>query len=497
MIYAHRLDDLLGGLDVSGLSTNPEIRNISLDSREVLPGGLFIALKGERIDARVFIPAMLESGACAALVDVDEQVSESSVSNVMQNVIQVKNLRGVLSQIAARFYNHPSDKLKVIGITGTNGKTTISWYLAQVFENVGIPTGMMGTLGAGSVKTANKAGIRLDATGLTTPDAVQVQKHLAQMLEAGLEVVCMEVSSHGLELGRVNEVKFDTVVFSNISQDHLDFHQTMAQYAASKMRLFEGGDFARAVINEDDDLGREIAKKLGVKSYTYGIDSGKLRAFDITLAPHGLEFTIAVSGESMSFNTSLIGQFNVYNMLAVLGTGLVLGYALETLAEALELCESVPGRMERIDEQPAQPVVVVDYAHTPDALEKALTACRGHCRGSLAVVFGCGGDRDKSKRPEMGRIAQRLADEVFITDDNPREEQPAAIITDIKRGMTEPAWVLHDRAQAIFAAISQAQAEDWVLIAGKGHETKQVYANKIVEFNDRVQARSALERMAA
>jgi len=497
MIYAHRLDDLLDGLDVSGLSTNPEIRNISLDSREILPGGLFIALKGGQVDARVFISAMMESGACAALIDVDEQASDSSVPNAMQNVIQVKNLRGVLSKIAARFYNYPSEQLKVIGITGTNGKTTIAWYLAQVLENVGLPAGMMGTLGAGSVKTGNKAGIRLDATGLTTPDAVQVQKHLAQMLEAGVEVVCMEVSSHGLELGRVNEVKFDTVVFSNISQDHLDFHQTMAQYATAKMRLFEGRDFERAVINEDDDLGREIVKKLGAKSYTYGINNGELRALDITLASHGLEFTIAVSGESLSLNTSLIGQFNVYNMLAVLGTGLVLGYALETLAEALELCEPVPGRMERIDEQAAQPVVVVDYAHTPDALEKALTACRGHCRGSLAVVFGCGGDRDKSKRPEMGRIAQRLADDVFITDDNPRGEQPAAIITDIKRGMTEPAWVLHDRAQAIFAAIAQAQAEDWVLIAGKGHESKQIYANKIVEFSDRVQARSALERMAA
>ena len=497
MITTHRLDDLLDGFDVSGLNTNPEIRNISLDSREVSPGGLFIALKGEQVDARDFIPETMESGASAALIDADELAPGSSEPGVMQNVIQVRNLRAVLSKIAARFYNHPSHKLKVIGITGTNGKTTIAWYLAQVLDSVGISAGIMGTLGAGSVKTSNKTGIRLDATGLTTPDAVQVQKHLAQMLEAGVEVVCMEVSSHGIALGRINEVKFDTVVFSNISQDHLDFHHTMAQYAAAKMRLFEGSDFKRAVINKDDGLGREIIKNLGAKSYAYGINSGELRAFDIELAPHGLEFTVAISGESLSLNTSLIGQFNVYNMLAVLGTGQVLGYTLETLVAALELCEPVPGRMERIDESPAQPVVVVDYAHTPDALEKALTACRGHCRGSLSVVFGCGGDRDKSKRPEMGRIAQRLADDVFITDDNPRGEQPAVITTDIKRGMTEPAWVLHDRAQAIIAAIAKAQAQDWVLIAGKGHETKQIYANKIVEFNDRVHARAALERMAA
>lgn len=497
MMYAHRLNDLLDGLDVSGLSTNPEIRNMSLDSREILPGGLFVALKGEQVDARIFIPAVMASGAAAVLIDADEYASDVGALDPVQNVIQVKNLRQVLSRIAAQFYNHPSNKLKVIGITGTNGKTTIAWYLAQVLDSVGMPAGLMGTLGAGPVKTPYETGILLDSTGLTTPDAVQVQKHLAQMLETGKEVVCMEVSSHGLELGRIAEVVFDTVVFSNISQDHLDFHQTMAHYAAAKMRLFEGGDFKRAVINEDDELGRKITQKLGNRSYTYGINRGQLRALDIELTPHGLRFSISDSRETLALNTSLIGQFNVYNMLAVLGAGLAMGFGLEELAEALELCSPVPGRMERIDNQPGQPVIVVDYAHTPDALEKALMACRGHCRGSLSVVFGCGGDRDKSKRPEMGRIAQRLADEVFITDDNPRGEQPAAIITDIKRGMTEPAWVLHDRAQAIFAAIRQAQAEDWVLIAGKGHETKQAYADRVIDFDDRAQAMAALERIAA
>jgi UDP-N-acetylmuramoyl-L-alanyl-D-glutamate--2,6-diaminopimelate ligase len=290
---------------------------------------------------------------------------------------------------------------------------------------------------------------------------------------------------------------FDTVVFSNISQDHLDFHQTMARYAAAKMRLFEGRGFKHAIVNEDDELGRKITNRLGNRTFSYGIEHGKLRARDIELAARGLDFSVVNSAETLLLHTRLIGRFNVYNLLAVIATGLVFGFTLRALVKAIKKCLPVPGRMERVNDQPGQPVVVVDYAHTPDALEKALIACRGHCPGTLAVVFGCGGDRDKAKRPQMGRIAQRLADEVFISDDNPRGEQPAAIIRDIQRGMTEPAWVLHDRAQAIFAAIAQAQTQDWVLVAGKGHETRQVYADHIVEFDDRVQARAALERLAA
>ncbi len=493
----HQLDDLLKGLDVSGLSTNPNIRNMSLDSRDILPGGLFVALKGAQIDARKFIPEVMASGAAAVLVDSDERGGELPELSGMQNIITVKYLRTELSNIAARFFNHPSNKLRVIGITGTNGKTTIAWYMAQVFDSLGLLAGMIGTLGAGAVNSADGPGMVLDSIGLTTPDAVQLQKRLAQMHEAGIQVVCMEVSSHALELGRVTGVAFDTVVFSNISQDHLDFHQTMAQYEAAKMRLFEGEDFKHAIVNEDDELGCKITDKLGNRVFTYGIEHGKLRAQDIVLAAKGLNFSIVYSDEAVLLHSSMIGRFNVYNLLAVIGTGLAFGFTLQALVKALKECLPVPGRMERVNDQPGQPVVVVDYAHTPDALEKALTACRGHCSGTLAVVFGCGGDRDKAKRPQMGRIAQRLADEVFISDDNPRGEQPAAIIRDIQRGMTEPAWVLHDRAQAIFAAISQAQAQDWVLVAGKGHETRQVYADHIVEFDDRVQARAALERLAA
>ena len=491
----HELDHLLLGLEVSGLSTNPVISNISLDSREILAGGLFIALKGERVDARTFIPAVLKGGAAAVLVDAYEQVSDASEHGQRPNVVEVKNLRAALSEIAARFYNRPSENLKVIGITGTNGKTTIAWYLAQVLDRLGMAAGIMGTLGAGPVNT--NINIKLDSTGLTTPDAVQVQKRLAQMLNAGIEVVCMEVSSHGLELGRVTAVAFDLVVFSNISQDHLDFHQTMPQYAAAKMRLFERGDFSHAIINYDDELGRKIIQTLGDRARSYGIDGGDLRASDIALSSRGLSLKIIEADETLSFSSSLIGEFNVYNLLAVMGAGRAMGYGLNQIATVLELCTPVPGRMERIEGQHNSAIVVVDYAHTPDALDKALSACRSHCTGSLTVVFGCGGDRDKAKRPQMGRIAEQMADNVFITDDNPRSEPPAAIIADIKRGMSGAAWVLHDRAQAIAAAISQAEGRDWVLIAGKGHETTQTYASRMLDFDDRVQARSALERIAA
>ena len=495
--YAHYLNELLEGLDVSGRSTNPEISNIALDNRKIRPGGLFVALKGERIDARSFIAQVMEKGAVAVLVDDQDKPSLDETNYNAQNVINVKNLCSSLSTIAARFYNQPSHKLKVIGITGTNGKTTIAWYLAQMLDALGMPAGLMGTLGAGPINTPGDTGHALGATGLTTPDALQVQKCLAEMLEARLEVVCLEVSSHGLELGRIAAVKFDTTVYSNLSQDHLDFHQNMTQYAAAKMRLFEDYEFTQSVVNSDDELGRKIAGRLGDQSLTYGIQSGDLRALDIRLAPHGLQFTVVNQNQEIVLNTDLIGEFNVYNLLAVLGTGMAMGFALGEMAKALERCHSVPGRMERLDNQAEQPVVVVDYAHTPDALDKALMACRGHCAGSLAVVFGCGGERDKAKRPEMGRVAQRIADEVFIADDNPRGELPAAIVDDIKRGMSEPAWVLHDRAQAIHAAVAQAQGNDWVLIAGKGHETKQVYADRVIDFDDRVVARQALGRLAA
>ena len=351
-------------------------------------------------------------------------------------------------------------------------------------------TAITGTLGAGRVSD-------IHATGMTTPDAVRMQRLLAEMLESGIEVVCMEVSSHALVLGRVAALNFDYLLYSNISQDHLDFHQSMQAYAGAKKSLFRDFSFQRAIVNIDDVLGAEIVEMLAGKSISYGIIDGDLRALQVKLDANGLGFELSWQGLNVSLNTSLIGEFNVLNLLAVAGCGLAMGYSLPEVAKALLVCQSVPGRMERIEVQAEQPVVVVDFAHTPDALDKALKACQSHCKGSLAVVFGCGGDRDKDKRPKMGQIAEYRADQVFITDDNPRSESPSEIVIDIVNGMHRPAWVLHDRKQAIDVAVKNAGPRDWVLIAGKGHESSQIYADHVVDINDRELATQALQGVAA
>ncbi len=488
--YHLMLDRLLAGFDVSKDIAPIEIFDITLDSRRVRPGCLFIALKGTITDAREFIAEALKNKAAAVLYDASDGFLIDQVLLDTGKLYQVRGLHERVSKIAARFYARPTRKMDVIGITGTNGKTTIAYYLAQMLEKLGRSSAMMGTLGAGKVG-------HIQPTGLTTPDAIQTQKAIAQMLEDGVQAVCMEVSSHGLEQARVTAVDFDYVVFTNLSQDHLDYHQNMADYAAAKSRLFKDFNYHYAIINQEDNLGAKLIEQVGEKSFAYGVNKGVLQAEDITLTSKGLSFVVSYAGEKQVLENSLIGYFNVYNMLAVIGVGLTMGYALADIVKALSTCHSAPGRMECVSLRPEQPVVVVDYAHTPEALEVALGACKTHCEGSLNVVFGCGGDRDKAKRAPMGRIAEQLADQVFITDDNPRGEAPAAITNDIIKGMTQPAWVVHDRAKAITAAIGVAQQGDWVLIAGKGHETAQVYADLKLELDDRVLARQALESMAA
>ena len=484
------LRQLLQDTDNNMQGVDIEILDMTLDSRQVTPGCLFVALKGAQIDARQYIAGALKSKAAAVLYDDSDQPTIDQALLDSGKVIAVRGLSQALSKIAAGFYDHPSRKMDVIGITGTNGKTTIAYYLAQMLENMGRPAAVMGTLGAGKLD-------KIEATGMTTVDAIQTQKILAQMVKIGVKALCMEVSSHGLEQARVAGIEFNHVVLSNLSQDHLDYHRTMQDYAAAKSRLFKEYAYDAAIINQDDGLGAELIAQLNDKVITYGLEDGALLASDIKLTPDGIAFNVTYADEKVAFKNGLIGKFNIYNMLAVLGVGLAMDYSLSDLVKALAVCHSAPGRMERINVNAKQAVVVVDYAHTPDALNKALLACKAHCEGMLNVVFGCGGDRDKGKRADMGRIAEELADQVFITDDNPRSEAPAQITKDIIKGMTQPAWVVHDRAQAISAAITGAAHRDWVLIAGKGHETTQVYADRTLELDDRVLARQALERLAA
>ncbi len=484
------LEELLAGLQVDRVVPDVVLSGITADSRDVKAGDVFIALKGLQYDARDFAPEALQAGAVAVLVDANDLDSLNQNIAALPGLLPVNDLEQSLSRIAGRFYGHPSEHLTLIGVTGTNGKTTISYYLAQMLDKLGKSAAIIGTLGAGRVSD-------IRSTGMTTPDAVKTQRLLAEMLESGVEVVCMEVSSHALVLGRVASLNFDYLLYSNISQDHLDFHQSMQAYAEVKKSLFRDFHFKRAIINMDDVLGAEIIEMLADKAISYGIADGDLRAQQVNLDANGVGFELSWQGSGVLLNTDLIGEFNALNLLAVAGCGLAMGYSLAEVACALLACQSVPGRMERIEVQAEQPVVVVDYAHTPDALDKALKACQSHCKGSLAVVFGCGGDRDKGKRSKMGRIAEHRADQVFITDDNPRGESPAEIVVDIVNGMHRPAWVLHDRKQAIDVAVKNAGPRDWVLIAGKGHESSQVYADHVIDVNDRELATQAIQGVAA
>lgn len=483
------LIQLLESLPVAGGVPDIKVTALSVDSRDITSGCLFIALKGEKVDAREFIDTAFKQGAAAVLVDADEQPSLDAQISRNEHVISVLNLSAHLSLIAGRFYQHPSKELKVIGITGTNGKTTIAYYLAQMLETLGLRSALMGTLGSGQVGALN-------STGMTTLDAVTVQKQLALFVTQEFDVVCMEVSSHGLALGRVSEIKFEHVVFSNLSQDHLDFHHNMHTYAQTKRSLFTDYDVSCAIINQDDELGKSLLKT--TKNHiSFGINEGVLRADEISLSTLGLKFVVDFDTQNAKAQSDLIGEFNVSNLLAVMGVGLALGFTLEQMVKTLSKCQAAPGRMQRIKAGLNQANVVVDYAHTPDALQNALSACQAHCDGDLSVVFGCGGDRDNAKRAQMGKIAEQYADTVFITDDNPRTESAAKIVADIVSGMQQPCWVIHDRAQAITTAVNRSGADDWVLIAGKGHENKQIFADYTIEMDDRVLAEKALARLAA
>lgn len=484
------LKTLLAGLPADCMVPDVEVSGITTDSRDIKAGDMFIALKGLKFDARDFAVDALQAGAVVVLVDASDLDSLDQYIADLPELLVINELEKSLSHIAGRFYGHPSRHLTLIGVTGTNGKTTISYYLAQMLDKLGQSSAIIGTLGAGSVSD-------IKTTGMTTPDALRTQRLLAEMLEAGVEVVCMEVSSHALVLGRVAALNFDYLLYSNISQDHLDFHPSMQAYTEAKKSFFSDFSCTRAIVNADDALGVDIDNMLADKSLSYGITNGDLRALQVKLDANGLGFELRYQALGVLLNTDLIGEFNVLNILAVAGCGLAMGYNLPEVVAALPACQSVPGRMERIEVQSVQPVVVVDYAHTPDALDKALQACQSHCKGSLAVVFGCGGDRDKDKRSKMGRIAENRADKVFITDDNPRTESPAEIVVDIVNDMHRPAWVLHDRRQAINVAVKNSGPRDWVLIAGKGHESSQVYADHVINSNDRDIAEQALQEVAA
>jgi len=476
-----------------------------MDSRRVRPGDLFLACQGGGGHGLDHLDAALMRGAVAVLADpggfwpVERVVARASALDIP--MIALPGLGARVSEIAGRFFGDPSRDLEIIGFTGTNGKTSCTHFLAQALGSEG-SCAIVGTLGTGFPG-------RLSPSSHTTPDPVSVQARLAELYAAGAKAVAMEVSSHALDQGRINAVRVDGAVLTNLSHDHLDYHGAMAAYAAAKRKLFEQPGLRYAVLNHDDSFGREILPELpaGVEPVLYG--TGELPplpraarhwawASRIEPRDEGLVLELQTSRGSGELRSGLLGRFNASNLLAVLGVLLFRGWPLGHALSELEKVGGVPGRMERFGGS-GLPTVVVDYAHTPDALGKVLETLREHCRGRILCVFGCGGDRDRAKRPLMGRAAAAHSDRIWITDDNPRTEDGDRIVADILVGLEDSSTgveVERDRAKAISRAIGFAAPDDWILVAGKGHETYQRYAERDIEFDDREQVRRELRGLA-
>ena len=464
------------------------VRGLQTDSRRVQPGDLFLAAPGMVADGRDFIGDAVASGAGAVVYETDDGYV---LRGAPVPAFGVSGLGRKIGFIADRFFGAPSRRLVVVGVTGTNGKTTCTQLLAQALDQPPKRCAVIGTLGYGFPGALN-------ASIHTTPDAVTVQRLLADFLEQGAAQVAMEVSSHALEQGRVNGVRFHVAVFTNLTRDHLDYHGDMTAYGMAKARLFAYEGLKYAVINHDDEFGRQLLADVGapVTCLSYGIEGGDVRAREVRPSPEGLWLRVQTPYGETELRSPLIGHFNVYNLLAVLATLLALGVELKDAATRLARAQAPAGRAECFGGARGLPLVVVDYAHTPDALEKILTALREHVQGKLWCVFGCGGDRDRGKRPVMGEIGERLADRGLLTDDNPRHESGDAIIADIAGGMRVAPRVMRDRRAAIAAAIREAGAGDIVLIAGKGHEDYQQVGDERRPYSDRDTVRTLLETAA-
>jgi len=473
------LADLLPGLttQIRGDSTLA-VRELCYRSEEATPGCLFFCVPGSRLDGHDFAAQAAERGAVALVVDRWLPVEVAQ--------ILVPSVREAMGPISATFFGRPADLMTMVGVTGTNGKTTTTYLLEAVFRAAGKAPGVLGT-----------TGVRIDGRSLpfprTTPEAPDLQRLLRQMAEEGVEAVAMEVSSHGLHQHRVGGLRFGCAVFTNLTQDHLDYHASMQEYFEAKARLFTPAMTDRAVVNHDSAEGRRLIRG-DLATVTYGLSEGAdVRATEIATTSEGISFRVG----GAEVRSSLRGLFNVENCLAAFATAGVLGIGPEVAAGAISEVEQIPGRVEAVDAG-QDFLVMVDYAHTPDSLANVLRTARPLATGRLIVVFGCGGDRDRAKRPLMGRVATAAADLTVITSDNPRSEDPVAIIEEIERGAKEGvgAYVVEpDRRAAIRLALSEARTGDVVVIAGKGHERYQELADRTIEFDDREVALAELRAL--
>lgn len=459
------------------------IKGVTDNSKMVKEGYLFIALKGEKQDGYNFIQEAIAKGVRVILSHKDFIAPRGLVK------ILVENKRDIAGEIASEYFENPSRYLNVIGVTGTNGKTTTSYLIKNILEEAGFKTGLIGTI-------SHMIGKRIIPANNTTPGAIELQGHLAEMRKNKIKFAIMEVSSHALEQSRVKNIEFSCAVFTNMTQDHLDYHKTLENYFKAKARLFgllrEDG---KAIINVDDEYGRKLAQDLKGKILSYAIKTPS----DITAKIHhmdtsGLDFKVRFPGGRLDIHTKLIGMHNVYNILAAVGAGILSGIEKEHIKRGIESLESVRGRLEEVSCGQAFKVFI-DYAHTEDALKNILGILKSLTKGRLIVVFGCGGDRDRIKRPSMGRVASEFADYVIITNDNPRSEEPQLIADEITKGFPDSFKnfkVILDRGAAIREALFFAKSADTVVIAGKGHESYQMFKDKLIHFDDKREVEKVL-----
>lgn len=472
-----KLESLIKNIDYKIIcgTVETEVNAVRYDSRKVEAGDLFVCITGFQTDGHKYAESAVKKGAS---VIVAEHVVEG-IENEGITVIITENTRRALASISAAYYDYPSEKINVIGVTGTNGKTTTTYLIKTIYDSLGYKTGVVGTIG-------NMIGDKMLHADRTTPESLELQELFAEMSECGVTNAVMEVSSHSLSLDRVAGVKYSTAVFTNLTQDHLDYHKTMENYMKAKGILFTMAD--KAVINIDDEAGEYMRSVSSGKVLTTGIDreDADLRAENISITAEGVSYTLDYEGKQYPVKLNIPGRFSIYNSLGAIGACLLNGVSMEEIIKGLSLNKGVPGRFQSVPNNLGI-TVIVDYAHTPDGLENILETAHEFAKGRIITVFGCGGDRDRTKRPLMAEIVGKLSDFAIITSDNPRTEDPEAILNDVEVGMIPTKCPYHkivDRREAINEAVRMAEKDDVVIIAGKGHEDYQIFADRTIHFDD-------------
>ena len=480
-----------------------EVKGVTFDSREVGPGFLFVAIRGLQNDGRRYVDEAFQKGAIGVVVEKGGGGADPSFSP-NRNQIVVSSTRKTLALLASRFFSEPSKRLRLIGITGTNGKTTTSFLVRSITEAEGISTGLIGSIHC-------RIGEATLPMSHTTPEPVELHRLFSKMVQKKMKAVVMEVSSHALTLDRVWGCEFEVAIFTNFTQDHLDFHGNLEEYFQSKMRLFKDRlgstgspqPEGKALLNVDDPCYERIHAETSRRVLTYAIDRpADIKSEQVQMDWKGVSFTARTPEGDFPITSQLVGRHNIYNILAAVGTGLLMGCSISSIQKGIQEVTHVPGRFEKVDEG-QEFGVIVDYAHTEDALFRLLSTAANLKKGRLITVFGCGGDRDRSKRPSMGRVAAEWSDVVFLTSDNPRTEDPSTILTDIEKGLfqvqenqsrMQAFWTLSDRREAIEKALAMAGPKDLVVVAGKGHEDYQIIGNQRRHFDDREVCREMIRK---